>query len=158
MGNEQPALFAMHEYIGGWHHGVVKTIGERGSDVFGARDPSNVAFDAHPDGTQGDANAARVGEKPGPAVMHFFPAEQKFPARVDTLDFFIVGPDSFHLSEVERFKGGIKARVRGTESVFWCLFLLRGLGGHCEDGLGSKFNSNLSQRSDRGPARPSAPG
>ena len=139
VGHEQPALFAKHENVGGLHHGVVKTIGERGGDVFGASDPTNVALDAHPDGAQGDANSPRVGKKPGPTVVHFFPAEQKFPAGMDALDFLIVGPHSFHLSEVERFKGSIKARIRGAESVFWCLFLLRGLGGHCEaGGLGSK--------------------
>src|ERR1700722_13312979 len=91
--------------------------------------------------------------------MHFFPAEQKFPARVDTLDFFIVGPHGFHLSEIERFKGGIKARVRETESVFWSLFVLRGLGGHGKGGTwDQKSNSNLSQSSYRGSDRPLAPG
>ena len=130
MGHEQPTLFTEHKYIRGLHHGIVKAIGKRGRDVLGASYPPYVAFNSDPDGTQCYANASRVGEKSSPAVMNFFPAQQKFPAGMNALDFFVVGPHGFHQSEVKGFEGGIKTRVCGTKSIFGSLFLLHGLRGH----------------------------
>lgn len=139
MSDQQPALFAEDKYVGGLDHGVIKTIGKRGGDVFGACYPTDIAFDSDPDGAKGDADAARVSEKASPAVMHFFPAKQKLPAWVDTLDFFVVRPYRFHLSEVERFEGGVKTRVCSLKSIFGSLFLRHGLRGHVK---GWKLRAN----------------
>ena len=130
VGDQQPTLFAEDKYIGGLDHGIIETVGKGSGDVLGASDPSDVAFDSHPDRTQGDANATRVGKKSSPAVAHFFPAEQKFPAGVNALDFFVVRPYCFHLSEIERFEGGVKTRVCSLKSIFGSLFLRHGLRGH----------------------------
>ena len=137
MSYEHPAFFLEHEDVRGLNHGIVKAIGERGGDVLGAGYPSDASFDADPDGTESDADAARVGEKTNPAFAHFVPSKQKFPAGVDALHFVIVSPDGFHLSEVKRFEGGIKPGVCGAKSVFGSLLLRRGLRRHVE---GSKFD------------------
>jgi hypothetical protein len=136
MSYEHPAFFLEHEDVRGLNHGIVKAIGKRGGDVLGAGYPSDASFDADPDGTQCDADAARVGEKTNPAFAHFVPSKQKFPAGVDALHFVVVGPDGFHLREVKRFESGIKPGVCGAKSVFGGLFLRRCLRRH---GEGSKL-------------------
>jgi hypothetical protein len=137
MSYEHPAFFLKHEDVRGLNHGVVKAIGKRGGDVLGAGYPSDASFDAYPDGTESDADAARVGEKTSPAFAHFVPSKQKLPAGVDTFNFIVVGPDGFHLREVKRFECGIKPGVCGAKSVFGSLLLRRDLRRHVE---GSKFD------------------
>ena len=132
MGYEHPALFLEHEDVGGLNHGIVKAIGKRGGDVLGAGYPSDAAFNAYPDGTQSDADAPRVGEEPSPALAHFFPAKQKLPAGVHAFHFIVVGPDSFHLSDVKGFESGIKPGVCSAKSIFGTWLLGRDLRGHVE--------------------------
>ena len=123
MSYEHPALFLKHEDIGGLDHGVVKAIGKRGGDVLGTGDPPDPTFDANPDGTQGDANAPGVCEKTCPAFADFIPSKQKFPAGMHTFHFVVVCPYSVHLTEIERFEGGIKPGVCGAKSIFGGLLL-----------------------------------
>jgi hypothetical protein len=135
MSYEHPAFFLEHEDVRGLNHGVVEAIGKRGGDVLGAGYPSDASFDAYPDGTQSDADAARVGEKANPAFAHFVPSEQKLPTGMHALHFVVVCPDGFHLSEVKRFEGGIKPGVCGAKSVFGSLLLRRCLGRHVEGSM-----------------------
>jgi len=62
--------------------------------------------------------------------VHFFPAQQKFPAGVNALHFFVVRPYCFHLREIEGFEGGVKTGVCSLKGIFGSLFLLHGLRGH----------------------------
>jgi len=132
MSYEHPAFFLEHEDVRGLNHGVVEAISKRSGDVLGAGYPSDASFDADPDGTQSDADAAGVCEKTNPAFAHFVPSKQKLPAWVDAFHFVVVGPDGFHLSEVKGFEGGIKSGVCGAKSVFGGLLLRRCLGRHIE--------------------------
>jgi hypothetical protein len=123
---EHPTLFLEHEDVRGLDHGVVKAIGKRGSHVLGASYPSDTAFDAYPDRTQCYADSAGVGEEPDPTLAHFVPSKQKFPAGMNAFHFLVVGPDGFHLSEIQRFEGGIKPGICGAKSVFGSLLWRRG--------------------------------
>jgi hypothetical protein len=153
MSYEHPALFLEHEDVGGLNHGIVKAIGKRGGDVFGAGYPSDTSFDAYPDGTQSDADAAGVGEEPSPALAHFVPSEQKLPAGVHAFHFIVVGPDSFHLGEVKRFESGIEPGVCGAKSIFDCWLLGRDRCRHVEgQGWDAQIHNQLKKTRKREPS------
>ena len=130
MSHEHPAFLLEYEDVRGLDHGIVKAIGKRGGDVLGAGYPADAAFNAEPDRTESHANAPRVCEKSGPAIAHFVPSKQKLPAGMNAFHFVVVSPDSFHLSDVQRFEGGIKPCVCGTKGIFRSWLLRCDLCGH----------------------------
>ena len=74
MSDEKPIVSRANENIGGLDDGFVETVSKRGRDVFGAGDPADIAFDADPDGAEGDANAFCIRKNASPASANFVPA------------------------------------------------------------------------------------
>lgn len=132
MRDQEPASFAADENICGLDGGFVETVGEGSGDMLGAGHPADLAFDAHPDGAEGDAHALGIGENARPASAHLVPAKQQLPAGLHAFDGVIVGPDGFHLRNVERLEGRVETLIRSANFFFGCLLLWRGLCGHSE--------------------------
>jgi hypothetical protein len=49
---------------------------------------------------------------------------------MDARDSVIVRPDGFHFSHVQRFKGRVKASIRGAQCIFGSLLVRSSLCGH----------------------------
>jgi len=101
MGNEQPMVLATNENVRDLYNRLVEAVGKSGGDARGASNPTHIAFHAHPDAAQSDANPLGVGKKPRPAVANFVPTQEQVPAGMNALDCVVVRPDSFHLGQVE---------------------------------------------------------
>jgi len=101
VGNQEPPIPLAYKNVGGLHHGVFEAIGKGGGNVLGTRNPTHIAFDAHPHTAQGDAYAFRTREKAGPTLVHFIPPEEQVPTGVYTRHSVIVRPHSFHFGEVQ---------------------------------------------------------
>lgn len=117
MRHQQPGIVAADENVGRLRGGVVKSFGKRSGDVLGAGHPADVAFHANPHAAQRYPNPLGTGENSRPALAHFVPAEQQLPAWVDALDPIIVRPHVFHFRQVQRFKRGVKRRIRGAQLI-----------------------------------------
>ena len=60
MGNEQPMVLAANENVRDLYNRLVEAVGKSGGDARGASNPTHIAFHAHPDAAQSDANPLGV--------------------------------------------------------------------------------------------------
>jgi hypothetical protein len=128
------------------------------SSARGARRPTHVALHANPFAAECHVRALGIGENAGPALAHLFPSHQQIPTRLHALNGFIVSPQGFHLSNVERFEGGVKAAISGANGRFGCDFRLNGLHRHSGDEITARRNCSAHYTPEAcattGPFRP----
>ena len=107
-----PAIRPLRENIRGKNGGGNRLSFERTIQVFVKCDPRIVIVDFNRNIGQGESNRRRVLKDTPPALHDRSPSPQDAPARMAALNLRLLGPDLFHLFDVQAFESTIEAFIR----------------------------------------------
>ena len=119
--NHQPLIADKFEQVRGENLSLLRFIGLLGSEILDADDPGHIPCHLNHHVSEFELHRKGVVEDEHPGIADGRPPGTNGPARVNTGDVFLMGPELVHLGDVETLKRVVEFLV-GFRNGFDTLF------------------------------------